>query len=192
LVEDARTPATEAAKAWRTMMAIRGDYMAGWINTTIHDFLEEIDEPTSSMRYALITYLDSSSEVSSIFTKGKHLIDLRSKYRAIGTGALLTTRQLIAAQRQRRIFFGFDEVWFFPSPDISSKPESLVITAPYSIDSEQIEQYSEWLTSNRCSLGLGDGMGMNYCLRIRGVARYIVQAINESNPHLLNGERESA
>ena len=173
-------------------MAGQSDYMSGWINTTIHDFLEEIDDPSSSMRYALITSLDSNPDVSSLFTKSQHLTDLREKYQVVGTGALLTTRHLLAAQRQRRFFFGFDEVWFFPHSDISIKPEGFVITGPCSIDSEQIERYSEWLASNKCSLGLGDGVGMNYCLRIRGAAKYIVQAINESHPHPLDGERESA
>ena len=173
-------------------MSGQSDYMAGWIDTSVHDFLQEIEEPTSSMKYALITYLDSSPDVASIFKKSDQFSHLKEKMKAVGAGALLTTRQLLAAQRQRRIFFGFDEVWFFPNPVISNKPEGFVITSPYSIDSEQINQYSTWLSVNKCSLGLGDGNGMNYCLRIRGAAKYIVQAINESNPHSLDSEREIA
>ncbi len=168
-------------------MAGQGEYLTGWINTTIHDFLEEIAEPISSMEYALVTYLDSSPEVASIFDKSEQWTGLRGKYRAVGAGALLKTRQLLAAQRRRRIFFGFDEVWFFPGSAISSKPESFVITAPCSLEAEQIGRHSEWLVSNKCSLGIGDGEGMNYCLRIRGPARYVIQAINEGHPHALDG-----
>jgi hypothetical protein len=169
-------------------MAGHSDYMTGWINSSVHDFLEEIDQPTSSMRYALITYIDSSPNTASIF---KNMIALKGKSKAVGQSALVSTRHLLAAQRQHRIFFGFDEVWFFPNSDIKSKPQGFVITGPYSIDSQQIDRYSDWLASNKCSLGLGDGTGLNYCLRIRGVARYVVQAINESLPHSLNKERES-
>lgn len=167
-------------------MARRDEYQAGWINTTIHDFLEEIAEPPSSMEYALITCLDSSPEVASIIDKSKHAADLKGKCRRVGAGALLKTRRLLAAQRRSRIFFGFDEVWFFPGHAISRKPESFVITASYPLKPEQIGQHSEWLISNKCSLGIGDGEGMNYCLRIRGVAKYIVHAINEGKPHPLD------
>ena len=173
-------------------MAGHSDYMAGWINTTIHDFLQEIDEIAFSMAYALITYLDSNPDVASVFEKSKSLSGLKEKHRVVGTSALVTTRQLLAAERKHRLFYGFDEVWFFPYYDVTIKPDDLVITAPYSIESQKIEQHHRWLVSNKCSLGIGDGVGMNYCLKIRGVAKYIVQAINEGNPHALEGERERA
>jgi hypothetical protein len=109
----------------------------------------------------------------------------------VGKGALVATRQLLAADRRDRLFFGFDEVWFFPSSEITRKPPDLIITGPNFIDARQIERHGAWLASNHCSLGLGDGAGMNYCLKVRGVAKYIIQSLNESNLHALQ-DREIA
>jgi hypothetical protein len=161
-------------------MSKQADYMTGWINTTIHDFLSAVDEPTSSMAYALVTCLDSNNEVASLLDQSKHLKGLRGKYQRVGQGILLTTHQLLTAQKNNRLFFGFDEVWFFPNADVSPKPESFVIVGPEPISSRETDQYSEWLRSNNCSLGLGDGTGMNFCLKVRGVARFIVEAFNEA------------
>ncbi len=41
------------------MASFRG-YTAGWLNSSIHDFLEEIPRPFESIQFALITCLDSS------------------------------------------------------------------------------------------------------------------------------------
>ena len=166
-------------------MSKQADYMAGWIDTTIHDFLLEIEEPTSSMAYALITCLDSSFDVSSLLEQSKSLNRLKGKCQLVGQGILLTTRQLLTEERHNQLFFGFDEVWFIPSSEVEPKPESLVITGPERINSHELEEHSEWMRSSNCSLGLGDGTGMNFCFRVRGVARYIVRAFNEASRHSL-------
>lgn len=164
-------------------MSRQAEYMVGWIDTTVHDFLSEIGEPTSSMAYALITCLDSSFDLSSFWEGSKRPVKLKGKCKLVGEGLLMTTRQLLAIERQHRLFFGFDEVWFFSKPPITSKPENLVITGPDHVNPREIEQNSEWLRSNNCSLGVGDGIGMNYCLRVRGVARHVVTALNEACLH---------
>lgn len=164
-------------------MPIRKEYLAGWINTTINDFLDEIDEPTQAMTYALISCLDSDPEVSSIFERNRGLDPFKVPNRPVGQGALLLTKDLIAANRRRRIFFGFDEVWFFPGGNVTPKPHDLVITRPHPIDLEDSSQHVAWMNANKCSLGLGDGEGMNYCLKVQGVARYIVRAFNDATTH---------
>jgi hypothetical protein len=173
-------------------MSKHADYMAGWIDTTIHDFLSEIDEPTSSMGYALITSLDSSTDIPALLEKSKHLSALQGKHQVVGTGIVVSTRQLLLAQKKNRVFFGFDEVWFFPHADISPKPDGLAIVGPEPIGAQEMEEHDEWLRSNNCSLGLGDGAGMNFCLKVRGVARFIVEAFNEANPPLAKDQREIA
>src|SRR6266481_5612227 len=97
-------------------MSRQTDYMVGWIDTTIHDFLLKIDEPTSSMAYALITCLDSNFNIPSMLEHSKHLQSLKGKIEGqVGKGILLRSRHLLAAERDNRLFFGFDEVWFFPN-----------------------------------------------------------------------------
>lgn len=167
------------------------EYIAGWIDTTVHQFLVEMDRPSVGMRYALITSLDSNPDVAAIAGVSKHLADLEGKFQPVGRGILMATSDLLATEYQSRMFFGFDEVWFFPHANITSKPEDLSITAPCSIGPEQIRRSAEWLTTNKCSLGLGDGLGMNYCLRIKGAAKHILRAMNGARSGSLDG-RESA
>ncbi len=38
----------------------------------------------------------------------------------------------------------------------------------------------KWMQRNDCSLGLGDGVGMNFCAKVRGVARYLMKALGET------------
>ena len=173
-------------------MSKQADYIAGWIDSTIHDFIVGIEEPTASMRYALITCLDSSFDVRSMLEQSKHLKSVRGKCQLVGQGILLSTRQLLAAERVDRIFFGFDEVWFFPTSHAEPKPENLILTGPEKVSPQEIDQFTHWMLSSKCSLGLGDGVGMNYCLRVRGVARYIVELFNEASLHSLEEGSESA
>ncbi len=161
-------------------MSRQSDYLTGRIDTTIHDFLAKIEEPTSSMAYALITCLDSDFDVPSLLHTSRHLESLKGRAQEVGQGILVTTRQLLTAHRHSRIFFGFDEVWFFPTSEVTPKPDNLVLAGPSLIDPADIEEHSEWMRVNECSLGLGDGTGMNFCFRVRGVARYIVQAFSEA------------
>jgi hypothetical protein len=168
-----------ASTETRRMTMEQADYLAGWIDTSIHDFLLKIADPTASMAHALITCVDSESDPASLLDKSKHFKSLHGKCQIVGQGILLTTRQLLSVEKANRIFFGFDEVWFFPDAEISPKPSGFDITGPDQINSNDISQHGEWLRSNKCSLGLGDGTGMNFCLKVRGVARYIVEMFNE-------------
>jgi len=158
----------------------QGEYLAGWIDTSIHDFLSEIEEVPSSMSYALLTCLDSCFDLPALLNNSAPLASLKEKSRRVGSGLVVSTRQLLAAERQKRIFFGFDEVWFFPHVEIKAKPKELLLTGLERSQAGGVDSFGRWLHENGCSLGLGDGTGMNFCLKARGVARYIVKAFNES------------
>jgi hypothetical protein len=162
------------------MLPRKSEFVAGWIDTTIHEFLATIEEPSSSMSYALITCLDSSFDAPSLLETSPSLRELKEKCTIVGNGLLLTTRQLLAAERRARIFFGFDELWFFDRREITPKPEEVVFVGPEKILEETLERTSQWMQATGCSLGLGDGAGMNFCARLRGVARHLVEAFGNS------------
>jgi hypothetical protein len=153
---------------------------AGWVDSSIHDFLLEIDEPSAAMAYALITCLDSSFDVGSIVSKSPQMSVLKAQGKVVGKGLLLTTRRLVALERKQRMFFGFDEIWFFHDAQVAPKPKKVVISGPNRISSKTIEQAAEWLQSNNGSLGLGDGTGMNFCARLRGVAKHLVEILSDA------------
>ncbi|MEI8373769.1 MAG: hypothetical protein WCJ35_13155 [Planctomycetota bacterium] len=154
------------------------EYMSGWVDTSIHDFLSAIEVPPSSMAYALITCLDSNPDIRSLASTSKHLNGIRTKPKFVGKGLILTTRKLLDAERHGRIFFGFDEIWFSAKPIIIPKPDDLIITGPGRLSAEVVDRYGHWLDVSGCTLGLGDGTGMNFCFRVRGLVKHIATAFN--------------
>ncbi len=154
--------------------------MTGWADANIHEFLLAMEKPSSSMAYALITCLDSNLGIGALASVAKHFDDVRSKPRVVGKGLSLTTRKLLDAERRERIFFGFDEIWFSAKPITLTKPKGLVITGPERLRSELVDEHCGWLDASGCTLWLGDGTGMNFCLRVRGLAKRIVSALNEA------------
>ncbi len=155
-------------------------YTHGWIDTTIHDFLATIAEPSSSMAYSLVTCLDSCFDLRTAVESSRVLQPLKEHAWFLGNGLLLTTRRLLGVERRTRLFFGFDEVWFFTRIPASPKPGDLVITGPNRIRGDSPSRIARWMEGNGCSLALGDGTGMNFCARLRGIARHLVQAYEGS------------
>lgn len=173
-------------------MTKQAEYVAGWIDTSIHAFLAGIDDPSSSMSYTLITCLDSCFDMPTLLQKSKHLAPLKDKCELVGNNLLVSTRQLLAAERRQRIFFGFDEIWFFPDGESEAKPNDFILVGSEKRHGGVSDNFARWMHDNRCSLGLGDGIGMTFCLRARGAARYIVRAFNNTATEEQPSERESA
>ena len=67
-----------------------------------------------------------------------------------------------------RLFFGFDEIWFFPSDRVAPKPESVWIVGPKRIDQTKLDRLGPWMSDTGCSLALGDGAGLNVIVKARG------------------------
>ncbi len=169
------------------MMPRNSDYTTGWIDTTIHDFLLEIDEPSPSMAYALVTCLDSCFDVADIFKRNPGL-----NGKAVGKGVLLKTRHLLAVEKRDRLFFGFDEIWFFPLRNVTTKPKGTVITGPSQIAHLVSKPWVPWMSKNNCSLGLGDGVGMNFCARLQGIAKHLVESYVETTANGVHRSRAIA
>lgn len=154
---------------------------AAWIDTTIHDFLLGIDEPPSSMTHALVTCLDSTFDVAgAVHGSSASLASLKEHGKRVGKGILISTRRLIAVEREQRVFHGFDEVWFAPKAVLRAKPESLVLVGPERVSAEMTRRAARWMRDSGVSLGLGDGCGMNFCAKLQGIARYLVESYDES------------
>src|SRR5438270_9517958 len=96
------------------------DYVAGWFDSSIHDFLEVLTPGASSTKYALITCLDSNLNPAALLHKSPELKSLASKVQILGKGLLMPTELLLETKSNNRIFFGFDEVWFFPTKSIQA------------------------------------------------------------------------
>src|SRR5436190_23455370 len=106
----------------RHSMICYKDYVAGWLDRSIRDFLEHFPSTSKSMDFALITALDSNLIPSSLLSLNPELKSIRQEAKPLQGGILLPTALLRKADASHRIFFGFDEVWFFPNDRIKPKP----------------------------------------------------------------------
>ena len=150
------------------------DYVAGWLDCSIHDFLEVFPSNSKTMSYALITCLDSNLEPSSMLQKSPELQSLAKTAMPLGKGFLLPTRPLLETDSAKQIFFGFDEVWFFPTNEIEPKPDSAWLVGPSRINQAQLDNIGRWMSNNSCALGLGDGDGLNFIVKARGLTRHFL------------------
>jgi len=157
-------------------------YIAGWLDSSIRDFLEAVPPRLDSMRYALITCLDSNLKPASLLQESPELRVVARQARSLGEGLLLPTRVLLEADARSQLFFGFDEVWFFPDEIGKPKPNSAWLVGPARIDQEKLDKLGAWMSENACSLALGDGEGLNFIVKARGLVRHLLGHSLEQPP----------
>lgn len=150
------------------------DYVAGWLDSSIHDFLEVLSPIAANTKYALITCLDSNPNPASLRINSPELKSISPKLQVLGSGLLLPTELLLETESRNQIFFGVDEVWFFPSKNIQPKPASVSIVGPGRLNQARFKKLGKWMAENSCSLALGGGEGLNFVVRAHGLARFLL------------------
>jgi hypothetical protein len=82
LDERPATSARSAFERWRegenemsAKMVLYKDYVAGWLDISIRDFLEALSPNAASTKYVLITCLDSNLDPASLREKSPELTD---------------------------------------------------------------------------------------------------------------------
>lgn len=167
------------------------DYVAGWLDSSIHDFLEVFSTSGVAAKYALITCLDSNCDPASLRKKSPELKALTSKARSLGTGLLLPTELLREVNSRSRILFGFDEILFFPSNSVEAKPDSPSLVGPGRIDREKLNKLGGWMSRCSCSLALGDGEGLNFIVKAQGLAKCLLgHSLAQAEPAVAPFETE--
>jgi hypothetical protein len=151
------------------------NYVAGWLDSTVHDFLVDFS-PNASAKYALITCLDSNPKPAALLEKSPELKPLADQAMILGTGLLLPSEVLLLAESDAssRVFFGFDEIWFFPSKRIQPKPSGVTLQGPARLTQGMFNRLAAWMSDNSCSLALGGGEGLNFAVRARGFGKYLL------------------
>jgi hypothetical protein len=150
------------------------DYVAGWLDSSIHDFLRILPPRSRSTTYALITCLDSNCEPRSLLDQSPELKSVATDAQPLGNGVLLQTKLLIEADSRSQLLFGFDEIWFFPCAPIQPKPDSAWLVGPSRIDQKRLDEVGKWMSGNACSLAVGDGEGLNFIVKAQGQARLLL------------------
>src|SRR5262249_37149147 len=136
----------------------------------------------------LITCLDSNSDLASLFGENPEFQSLFAQARPLGRGLFLPTKRLLEVESCERVFFGFDEVWFFPGERIEPKPESDGLLGPARIDQMTLNKLGAWMTAHSCSLALGDGEGLNFIVKAMGLVRPLLGHSNSQPVPTLRNE----
>jgi hypothetical protein len=161
------------------------DYVAGWLDTSIHEFLEVLSPNEPGTKYALITCLDSNPKPASLREKSPELKPLISKLQTLGSGLMLPTASLQASDARNRVFFGFDEVWFFPNESIQPPPRSATLVGPARLNRTRFQRLAKWMSHHSCPLALGDGEGLNFVVQARGPVMFLLgHSIEQPSPAL--------
>jgi hypothetical protein len=162
-------------------------YVAGWLDSSIHDFLGFLPgalKDWKELKFALITCIDSNTQPSGLLGKSPELDSVAGKARPLNSGLLLPTEQLAELNSRMQLFYGFDEIWFFPSDQIKPKPDSASLVGPARIDQVTLGKLGTWMSDNSCSLGLGDGEGLNFVLKAARLARVLLaHSIDQKQSH---------
>jgi hypothetical protein len=162
-----------------------GGYVAGWLDTTIHDFLEVLPPNSASAKYALITCFDSHDNPASLREKSPELQAIRKNCQSLGNGLLVPTKRLLESETENRIFFGFDEVWFFPSKPTRPKPDAANLVGPSRLNQASFDAFGQWMIENSCSIALGGGEGLNFVVRAHGLVKVLLgYSIEQPEPTL--------
>ena len=161
------------------------DYVAGWLDSSIHDFLQVLSPNVASTKYALITCLDSNPSPASLRNKSPELKSIANKLQILGSSLLLPTELLLETDSRNQIFFGFDEVWFFPNKSIRPKPPSAVLVGPARLNQERLQKLGKWMLENSCSLALGGGEGLNFIIKARGLMKRLLgHSLDQPEPNV--------
>jgi len=170
LVKESTASASETDGERRITVPTAAHYLGGWIDSSVHLFLSHSREHISRFRYALITCLDSHTDIGDIIDKSRHLKTLAGVAEIVNKSLRVTTAQLLEANHKERIFFGFDEVWFSHTKSFTLKPRSAWLTGPNETHHHLPGELIRWMNDSQCMLGIGDGTGLNYVVKISGVA----------------------
>jgi hypothetical protein len=92
------------------------------------------------MTFALVTCLDSNLDLAPLLKKSPELQMLARAARPLGKAFLMRTDKLLEANSKNSLFFGFDEVWFFPGDRLEPKPDSTWLVGPGRIDQLKIKR----------------------------------------------------
>jgi hypothetical protein len=129
---------------------------------SIYSVIESFPQMVSRFPFALVTLIDSyqiKKEGVQFYRKeyDKEIFNFQFD------GLLMKGSTLVELHNEKKLFTGFDEIWFFQEkPDIY--PSKIRLVGPIDIRTDYSKIYEQWMIESKAILGIGDGigMGLNY------------------------------
>lgn len=150
------------------------NYVAGWLNMSVSELLDVLPDTSKRLTYTLITCVDSNRNPSSLLQTSPELRPLSQNAYPLGTGLLVPTKTLLTSRRTQPIFYGFDELWFFPDKPLRPKPDTAWLVGPGRIEHRTFRELGSWMNQTSCSLAVGGGTGLNFAIKAGGLVKYLL------------------
>jgi hypothetical protein len=160
-------------------MKRKDNLSVGWLNTSIGTLLENQDAMFAVYAYALITRVDSATDLRQVLTS-RAIIERYPACRYLGAGLVIPAGALPEVGKEFNLFNGFDEAWWFTLEPELPKPDEVFLVAPLDLRADAVcEQLRDWMRVSGCELGLGDGIGLNYVAVDESVALALEQSASQ-------------
>jgi hypothetical protein len=139
----------------------------GWSRAgTVPAFLEDGADIVAMYPLALITCVDSDHSPLSMALLTDELATTGVDWRTHGTSILLNCADLPALADA--LFNGFDAVWFLQQEPAVLLPPPINATSDRPVPdrlplgTDGVQELVRWMNAQHCTLGIGDGVGLNY------------------------------
>ena len=124
-------------------------------------------DPFLRFRFVVFTCIDSNPNVAELKSVTGPLLEAGCELKAFGF-ALQVKMSRDALNVTINTFTGYDEIWFFDAephrvdqpPTITSERELTDTTDEFNV--ETLNKLPDWMDASGCTVGLGDGGGLNY------------------------------
>jgi hypothetical protein len=95
---------------------------------------------------------------------------------SLGSGLVVPPTGVWNLLEDDRFFAGFDELWLFEKSPSEPLHAQIVITSEGPIGARDISGLGIWMRRTGCTLGVGDGHGLNYATLSLAVAKEVRSA----------------
>jgi hypothetical protein len=151
----------------------------GWLNASIRDIIYKCPTILSQFPVIMITSIDSTNDIARI-VKYHDIFSLFPKCKMLGLSLLVPGVDIPDMQKLFHLFNGFDEIWCFEHAPIFAKYSGASLVGPYNVEHDTMRtEVACWMIDSKCSLGLGDGIGLNYVTPCHDISHVLKQTFVE-------------
>lgn len=142
-----------------------------WLpSLAIPDVLSTVLAAEANAKYVLVTVIDSTPQVRQLPSIVPLLDQLGMFYRAVDDDVVIKAADLSALVNRHHILSGFDEIWLCRDIPRAGKPVTFQITSDVPFGNDPPAGLLNWMLASTCTVGLGDGDGLNLATTEQTVA----------------------
>ena len=153
------------------------EFFANNINASIDDVVKQLPDLVPTFRFVLITSLDSTTDMKT----DKMIEEASFPHRYLGDGVVFEGAVIPDLGKQDGFFAGFDEIWCSKQDILLPRPKEIHFVGPYTPEKPLNKALKDWMRGSQCTLGFGDGIGLNYITTDKIVANLLEQYFTDAS-----------